>query len=435
MSNLTSGNPANANATTPTTMLTGAESYSLWLQNIRDFADTNGGLVGQNLFSASEPPLVYAKPGHPPSEMDERLNPMTQAPVPGSQKYPRESLTTADNCTQWDKPMTDAAANQFAKDTAAHTALTDKYTQQTRQHRAQDDVILNHIFSTIPPNVKSAIETHKDFSTFRALPADCYRRSKLYLAMVANIYSTGSLKLKINAVLKVLINPQASKPFSEFLATHTRNFTSVIQSIESPTYPGYISVDSLEFLSLHHNISPTSTNQQALNNYYLTYKQDMRPKELINELINQNIDEHDSHTDSTSQQGSALAATATALAAAPTAKHWGAKLKDRSDHCTTCERFTANQEKTVNGKLVKGPFYFYNHSSQNCKRQQNINAAKAAKALLASGGPPAAPATAAPAAPALPAASPNTTDLQLAIRSVLHSMCDDDSLSVLTRQH
>lgn len=426
MANLTSSSTPSTSADGPV-QLSGPENVQLWLDSIKNFANTAGGKTGQNLFSPEGIILDYLPPGKEPKETDLITNPMTGAEVPGQLQYTRNPIPTStdgatDYASIWDQSMTDFARGQFSKDTANYIARSEKFRTQTNILRATDDKILARIQSSIPIHLRSTVATHTDFETFSTRDTDYYYRSKDYIKMVTAIFSTGSVKLQTANLLRALNSPQGLQPFPQFLASHNLNWPLTKSSIESPDHKGYVSLDTLEYMLLTNNINKTSiANSTALNNYYLQNSLAMLPKALIQELVTQNIQHPDPDSDTTSHQGSALAATATALAAAPTAKKYGAKKHGREDHCTSCHSLTKGTTVVrEDGITYKGPFFIYGHSATNCHRRKH--AEDKAKALLA-----AAPAATAPAAA-------QHADLHLAIRSVITSMCNDDSLSILTTQ-
>ena len=431
MANLTSGSTPSISADGPV-QLSGPANVQLWLDSIKDFANTAGGKTGQNLFNPEDLILHYPPPGKEPEETQLRTNPITGAEIPGQLQYTRNPIPippdgATDYGSIWDQPLTESSRYQLSKDTSNYITRSEKFREQTNTLRATDDKILARIQSSIPTHLRSTVATHTDFETFSTRDTDYYYRSKDYIKMVTAIFSTGSVKLQTANLLRALNSPQGSLPFPEFLASHNRNWPLTKASIESKVHKGYVDLDTLEYMLLTNNINKTTiANSTALNNYYLQNSLAMLPKVLIQELVIQNVQHPDSDPDTTSNQGSALAASALAAAAALAATpgpHWGAKDPSRNDHCTSCYTLTKKSQKTVQGTLRSGPFYYYNHTAATCKRK----ATATAKALLTAGGSPAAPAATATSA------APNI-DLQQAIRSVITTMYNEDSLSTLTTQ-
>lgn len=387
-------------------ILAGNANFQIWLQSLKKYVETRFGLIGQNLFS----PLNIITLDHPhpggnePNETDQRMNPITNVAVAGSLKYPRVPLPDGEESFRsiFDNPLQESAQLRLDKDIANYKSKIQHHKEETKSLRVLDDSCYAFIEEHLEPNLLDTIETHANWATFKTKSKDAsyYMRSKDFLQMTTDVFSTGNMQLVVHNFIKTCIDPQGETPFTAWLSKHNGDWHSSIKALESKEHPGHVSIEFLEFSFMSYNLSDNPANKTAKNNYYIKHGENITsPRLLIAELVSTNVSLADPNkTDTTSQQGSALIADSSqvsALLAAPTARPpitlpYGAKDAKRGDHCGNCYTLTKGKEKKINGVTYTGPFYFY-HSLTKCKRSKDA-ASNNTKAHLAAAGPPPAPA-------------------------------------------
>lgn len=414
--------------------LEGNNNYLPWYNSIKRISQVGYGIVGLNVLEKADIQMDTNHPGKKPSELDERTNPVTQQPVKGSLLYTRESVFTDENVndgasmgnslkTIFDMPLKTESQTRFNNDTKTFNAQLEKLKAEEKTNRTFDDALLITIQGTISIAVQSTIETHADHKTFSTRPSNYFYRSKDYLAMVASLYSTGNARLIAANVRRSFIYPQGDTPFAEWLTNWDGNWNFAAKCVEDKDQPGTVKLSTLKFLFMSCNLNMDHpANIAATNNYYLSNKFEMKPELLVAELIAQNIALF-TPADPTSQQGSALKASAPPAIVS----NWGERDPARNDHCKSCVALTKGKEKTVKGGITrKGPFYFYNHSSDNCNRKEGADAKAKAKALMAA---------AAPVPPAT--APPSNSDITNAINAhlaQLYANADNQSMMSCSTQ-
>ena len=389
-------------------ILNGNANFQIWWQSLKKHVDTRYGLIGQNLFSPHN--IITLDHPHPggnePNETDQRLNPVTNVAVAGSLKYPRVPLPDGEEPLRsiFDNPLQESAQLRLDKDIANYKSKIQHHKEETKSLRILDDACYAFIEEHMEPNLLDTIETHANWATFKTKSKDAnyYMRSKDFLKMTTDVFSTGNMQLVVHNFIKSCIDPQGEQPFTAWLSMHNGNWQSSIKALESKEHPGHVSIEFLEFSFMSYNLSDNPANKTAKNNYYIKHGENITsPRLLIAELVSTNVSLADPNkTDTTSQQGSALIADssqASALLAAPTARPprsalpYGAKDAKKGDHCGNCYTLTKGAVKNINGVTYTGPFHFY-HSPTKCRRGSKDAAPNNTKAHLAAAGPPPAPA-------------------------------------------
>ena len=422
-------NPKSGTANSHVIILEGSESFRQWDQQTANKCETSYGAIGRNIADNSTNPIVlkHKHPGNKPSELEERINPFTGKHEKDTLKYTRadppalppapdhssDEASLSDNDSLLDAaevaviaakerifamPLLPDSHKQFNADMNAYNSGLEKHDGEKANLRTLDDICYKDLLATISLPCQSTIKTNPKYETLRKRPEDYYYRSRDYIALVRNTFSTGSVRLITANIIKCMNTPQGdAKTLPEHLQEFQHLWAATAASLEDPKNPGFVPLSVLKFAFLNNSLDRTTpSNYQAINNYYQKFDDQMLPDVLISELLKTSVGFLADKPDPTSQQGCALLA---AVAPKTTALKLAYGAKDptkRNQHCSNCLTLTKDTEKTVNGVIYKGPFYFY-HSLSKCNRSKN-DAANNAKAHLAVGPPP----VAAPAPPALP---------------------------------
>ena len=377
--------PSLHDSAAPTT-LTGPGNFPAWLKNTRHTLQISHGAIGHNILAflnTGKPSFILLRndpPIHEPSELDPRVNPHNKQIIEGTLKYPREAPTPVD--PDLVKPEEIFAAPLTAAGHSAFVRDTTKYENDVRAHNTEldalrlvDDACYAALLGTISSPAQAIIATNEHHKTLNN-NVRYYYRSRDYLALVIQQFSTGDSFLATQNLLALLNTPQGPTTFSTYLDDLENKWPLVASSLEDPTTPGYVKLDCIKFIAILHTLDKDSaSNKQAVNNYFTAHPStnNIDSAALITELTKQNLGSLSAFSNSSnaSDQTTALFSHSHAKIAGKTTRRptpYGAKQAGRSDHCTFCFTNTKRKTKIIDGTTFTGPFYFY-HNPNLCHRR------------------------------------------------------------------
>ena len=361
--------------------LEGSSNISVFMKALHVHLSSNFGIIGQNILNGAKIPIGPQKtlvlPGPAPHYNDERLHPITLAPIPGQRKYIQMPMNAAQQLDPtFDRAtllLTDDSARTLKDDLYAHSKLQLKYETDLEKLRKEDDLCLNFILDHILPTPLEILNSNSLMPNFKLLPHTAIDRADQFIAIITNQFSQGNSTVVIQELIKFLNVTQGTvdkDPTAVFLNRLMDQYNRVSPLLDRATVEELkmmllcmVTVKglnrnhppSLRALLVHLQTYPgnTSLDHFAELRASLLAAQDSDISTLDNDPVSEQSSAFLSATDPTTLNPTLAALTVTSPKPRPPK---GVQKPGRKDHCPYC--------------LHHFKYYFY-HKESDCTHKKN----------------------------------------------------------------